>query len=228
MGKNIVAARKAKENKKYSLEEAVAFIKKNKFAKFDETLDISMPLGVDPKHSDQMVRGMVNLPAGTGKDVRVAVICKDDKIDAAKSAGADIAGGQSIIDEIKSGNINFDVCIATPDMMGFVGQVARVLGPKGLMPNPKLGTVTVDVDSAVRNAKSGQVEYRVDKCGIIHAGIGKLSFSDEDLLKNANEFINSVSKAKPSGVKGDYIKKIYLSSTMGVSLRINDSLYKQK
>lgn len=229
MGKNIETARNAiDKNKKYSLEEAVLLIKKNKFAKFDETLDISMPLGVDPKHSDQMVRGVVNLPAGTGKNVRVAVICKDDKIEIAKSAGADIAGGQSIIDDIKNGNINFDVCIATPDMMGFVGQVARILGPKGLMPNPKLGTVTVDIDNAVRNVKSGQVEYRVDKCGIIHAGIGKLSFSDEDLLKNANEFIYSITKAKPSGVKGDYIKKIYLSSTMGISLRINDSLYKQK
>ena len=228
MGKNIEAVRKAVDrNKKYSLKDAVSVIKKNKFAKFNETLDIAIPLGVDPKHSDQMVRGVVALPAGTGKDVKVAVICKDDKIEIAKAAGADIAGGESVISDIKSGNINFGVCIATPDMMGLVGQVARILGPKGLMPNPKLGTVAVDVSDAVRKAKSGQVEYRVDKTGIIHAGVGKLSFSDEDLLKNANEFINSIAKAKPSGARGEYIKKIYLSSTMGMSLRVDESPYKQ-
>jgi large subunit ribosomal protein L1 len=168
-----------------------------------------------------MVRGITSLPAGTGKDVRVAVICKDEKIEEAKAAGADIVGSVDVIEEIKSGKINFDVCIATPDMMGVVGQVAKVLGPKGLMPNPKLGTVTPDVATAVKNAKSGQVEFRVEKAGIIHAGIGKISFTEADLMKNAEVLINSVNKAKPSGAKGTYLKGIHLSSTMGPSLKVN-------
>jgi large subunit ribosomal protein L1 len=197
------------------------------FVKFDETLDIAINLGVDPRHSDQMVRGMVSLPAGTGKDVRVAVICKEDKVAEAKVAGADIAGSAEIIDNIKAGKIDFDICIATPDMMGVVGQVARVLGPKGLMPNPKLGTVTQDVATAVKNAKSGQVEYRVEKGGIIHAGIGKISFAVEDLLKNAKVFIDSVVKAKPAGAKGVYLKRIHLSSTMGPSLKVDLSTLSQ-
>lgn len=189
MGKKITDAKKSiDKTKQYALQEAISLAKSSCFVKFDETLDIAINLGVDPRHSDQMVRGMVSLPAGTGKDVRVAVICKEDKVAEAKAAGADIAGSVEIIDNIKAGKIDFDICIATPDMMGVVGQVARVLGPKGLMPNPKLGTVTQDVATAVKNAKSGQVEYRVEKGGIIHAGIGKISFAAEDLLKNAKVF----------------------------------------
>jgi large subunit ribosomal protein L1 len=229
MGKKIAAAKKAIEKtKEYSLQEAISLVKKSCFAKFDETLDIAINLGVDPRHSDQMVRGMVSLPAGTGKDVRVAVICKEDKVADAKAAGADIAGSTEIIDNIKAGKIDFDICISTPDMMGVVGQVARVLGPKGLMPNPKLGTtVTADITTAVKNAKSGQVEYRVEKAGIVHAGIGKISFADADLLKNAIAFIESVAKAKPAGAKGTYLKRIHVSSTMGPSLRVDLSTVSQ-
>jgi len=222
MGKKIAAAKKAIERtKEYSLQEAISLVKSSCFAKFDETLDIAINLGVDPRHSDQMVRGMVSLPAGTGKDVRVAVICKEDKVADAKAVGADIAGSTEIIDNIKAGKIDFDVCISTPDMMGVVGQVARILGPKGLMPNPKLGTVTADITTAVKNAKSGQVEYRVEKAGIVHAGIGKISFADADLLKNAVTFIESVVKAKPAGAKGTYLKRIHVSSTMSPSLRVD-------
>ncbi len=228
MGKKIVAAKKAIERtKEYSLQEAISLVKTSCFAKFDETLDIAINLGVDPRHSDQMVRGMVSLPAGTGKDVRVVVICKEDKVADAKAAGADLAGSTEIIDNIKAGKIDFDVCISTPDMMGVVGQVARVLGPKGLMPNPKLGTVTADITTAVKNAKSGQVEYRVEKAGIVHAGIGKISFTDADLLKNAMAFIESVTKAKPAAAKGTYLKRIHVSSTMGPSLRVDLSTVSQ-
>lgn len=228
MGKKIAAAKKLiDKTKEYALQEAISLVKTSHFAKFDETLDIAINLGVDPKHSDQMVRGMVSLPAGTGKDVRVAVICKEDKVAEAKAAGADIAGSTEIIEDIKAGKIDFDVCISTPDMMGIVGQVARVLGPKGLMPNPKLGTVTADVATAVKNAKSGQVEYRVEKSGIIHAGIGKISFADGDLLKNAKVFIESVVKAKPAGAKGAYLKRIHVSSTMGPSLKVDLSTVSQ-
>ena len=228
MGKKIVAAKKGVDKTKaYSLQEAIALVKTSHFAKFDETLDIAINLGVDPRHSDQMVRGMVSLPAGTGKDVRVAVICKDEKIAEAKAAGADIAGSTDIIDEIKAGKIDFDVCIATPDMMGVVGQVARVLGPKGWMPNPKRGAVTADGGTTGKNAKSGQVEYRVEKAGIVHAGIGKISFADEDLLKNAKVFIDSVAKAKPAGAKGTYLKGIHVSSTMGPSLKVDLSTVTQ-
>tara|TARA_B110000503_G_scaffold96090_1_gene144559 strand:- start:3631 stop:4317 length:687 start_codon:yes stop_codon:yes gene_type:complete len=222
MGKKITEIKKGLDRSKaYSLQEAVSFIKKNSFVKFDETLDIVIKLGVDPKHSDQMVRGMVSLPAGTGKDVKVAVICKDDKVAEANAAGADLAGSEAIIDDIKAGKINFDVCIATPDMMGVVGQVARILGPKGLMPNPKLGTVTADITMAVKNAKGGQVEYRVEKAGLVHAGVGKISFTEGDLLKNAKVFLDSVVKAKPNVLKGTYLKGVYLSSTMGPSLKVD-------
>ncbi len=222
MGKKIAAVKKELDlDKEYSLQDAISLMKKNTFVKFDETLEVAINLGVDPRHSDQMVRGMVSLPAGTGKDVKVVVVCKDDRIAEATSAGADLAGSDVIIDDIKAGNINFDVCIATPDMMGVVGQVARILGPKGLMPNPKLGTVTADIATAVKNAKGGQVEYRVEKAGIVHAGLGKLSFSESDLLKNAQTLLDSVVKAKPAGVKGAYLKKIYISSTMGPSLKVD-------
>lgn len=228
MGKKLTAIKKdLDQNKEYSLEEAISLLKKNSFTKFDETLDVAINLGVDPRHSDQMVRGMVSLPAGTGKDVRVAVICKDDKVAEATAAGADLAGSVIIIDDIKAGKIDFDVCIATPDMMGMVGQIARVLGPKGLMPNPKLGTVTADIATAVKNAKSGQVEYRVEKAGIVHVGVGKISFSESDLQKNAQTLIDSVLKAKPSGVKGAYLKKIHVSSTMGPSLKVDISTISQ-
>lgn len=204
-----------------SLTEGIAVLKSVAYTKFDSTLEVIMRLGVDPRHSDQMVRGVVSMPAGTGKVMRVAVICKDDKIDEAKEAGADIAGSTEIIDDIKAGKIEFDICIATPNMMPVIGSVARILGPKGLMPNPKLGTVTTDIVTAVKNAKSGQVEYRVEKAGIIHAGVGKLSFSTQDLLNNVSTLISAVIKAKPSGAKGNYLKAVYLSSTMGPSVKID-------
>ncbi len=224
MGKKLVAVKKdLDQTKLYSLQEAIATLKKVKFARFNESLEVAINLGVDPRHSDQMVRGIVSLPAGTGKNVRVAVICKDEKVDEAKKAGADLAGSLVLIDDIKAGKVDFDVCIATPDMMGIVGQVARVLGPKGLMPNPKLGTVTADIATAVKNAKSGQVEFRVEKAGIVHAGLGKVSFSEADLLKNVQALIGSVVKAKPAGAKGTYLKKVHLSSTMGPSLQVDIS-----
>lgn len=207
--------------KQYSLEESIILIKRSSYAKFNETIDIAINLGVDTRHSDQMVRGVTFLPAGTGKDVKVAVICKEDKKNEAKEAGADIVDSTEIINNIKAGRINFDICISTPDMMGLVGQVARILGPKGLMPNPKLGTVSMDIKTAIKNAKSGRVEYRVEKAGIVHAGIGKISFSDSDLLKNVKAFIESVINAKPSGTKGIYLKKIHMSSTMGPSFRVD-------
>ncbi|WCR56679.1 50S ribosomal protein L1 [Rickettsia asembonensis] len=221
-GKKIREAReKVKSDTLYNLTNAVERLKSVSYVKFDPTLEIVMKLGIDPRHSDQMVRGVVNLPAGTGKTIRVAVICKEEREEEAKSAGADLVSSTNIIDEIKAGRINFDVCIATPDMMAVIGSVARILGPKGLMPNPKLGTVTLDIKNAIKNAKSGQVEYRAEKAGIIHAGLGKLSFSDQDLLKNLNAFIEAVIKAKPAGLKGSYLKAMYLSSTMGASVQID-------
>ncbi len=220
-GKKIKEARKqVDQDKVYDIPEAITLLKKVSFTKFDQTMEIVMKLGVDPKHSDQMVRGVSVLPAGTGKDVKVAVICKDEKVKEAMDAGADIAGSTEIIDDIKAGKINYDIYIATPDMMGLVGQVARILGPKGKMPNPKTGTVTLDVKTAVKNAKSGQVEFRVEKAGIVHAGIGKLSFVDTDLQKNIDTIISAVVKAKPSGAKGTYLKGLYLTTTMGPSVRV--------
>lgn len=220
-GKNIRNARAKIEDKSYAVNAAIGELKQLSFTKFDQTLEVVLKLGVDPRHSDQMVRGVVSLPAGTGKTVRVAVICKDEKIAEAKAAGADLTGSAELIEDIKAGKINFDICIATPDMMGLIGQVARVLGPKGLMPNPKLGTVTTDITTAVKNAKSGQVEFRVEKAGIIHAGVGKLSFEVDDLVKNVNSLVSAVVKAKPSGAKGTYLKAVYLSSTMGPALRLD-------
>jgi len=224
-GKKLRSARtKVDPSKLYNLEGGIELIKSLTYTNFDETLEIVMKLGVDPRHSDQMVRGVVSMPSGTGKSTRVAVICKDEKITEAKEAGADILGSSDIIDSIKAGKIDFDVCIATPDMMGVIGQVARILGPKGLMPNPKLGTVTNDLKTAIRNAKNGQVEFRVEKAGIIHAGIGKVSFNINDLLMNAQALISAVIDAKPSGAKGMYLKAMYLSSTMGPSVKIDSSL----
>ena len=220
-GKKIKAARKKVEDREYAVDEGIALLQDTSDTKFVQTLEFIMNLGVDPKHSDQQVRGVVAMPAGTGKSVRVAVICKEDKEAAAKEAGADMVGANEIIEEIKAGKINFDVCIATPDMMGAIGQVARVLGPKGLMPNPKLGTVTADVATAVKNAKSGQVEFRVEKAGIIHAGVGKLSFTKDDLVKNVKALVSAVLKAKPAGAKGTYLKSLYMTSTMGPSVRVD-------
>lgn len=221
-GKNIRNARKDIDpNKHYEAEEAIKILQKSAFTKFDQTLEVALNLGVDPRHSDQMVRGMVSLPAGTGKDVRVAVFCKEEKADIAKNAGADLVGSTDLVDSIRSGKIEFDVCIATPDMMATIGQVAKILGPKGLMPNPKLGTVTTDIETAVKNAKSGQVEYRVEKAGIVHVGIGKLSFKSADLLENLKTLIGAISKAKPSGAKGTFMKQLTLTSTMGPSLRVD-------
>ncbi|MBZ7987149.1 50S ribosomal protein L1 [Campylobacter canadensis] len=206
--------------KEYNLQEGVEVVKKLASAKFDETVEIALKLNVDPRHADQMVRGSVVLPAGTGKKVRVAVIAKDVKADEAKKAGADIVGDDDLIEEIQKGNMNFDVLIATPNLMGLVGKVGRILGPKGLMPNPKTGTVTMDVAQAVNNAKSGQVNFRVDKQGNIHAGLGKVSFSKEQLLDNISTFVKAINKHKPAAAKGRYIKSAALSLTMSPSLKL--------
>ena len=206
--------KKVDSEKNYSLEEAVSTVKTLSSAKFDETVEIALKLNVDPKYADQMVRGSVVLPSGTGKVVRVAVIAKDIKADEAKNAGADIVGDDDLVEEIQKGNINFDVLIATPNLMGLVGKVGRILGPKGLMPNPKTGTVTMDVAQAVKNAKGGQVNFRVDKQGNIHAGIGKVSFSKEEIMANLTTFIKEINKHKPATAKGRYVKNAALSLTM--------------
>ncbi len=206
-----------------ALADAVKLIKARATAKFDETIEVAMNLNVDTTQSDQQVRGMIALPHGTGKSVRVAVFAKGDKVDAAKKAGADVVGADDLVEEILKGNINFERCIATPDMMGAVGKVAKILGPRGLMPNPKLGTVTPDVEKAVKAAKAGQIEYRAEKAGIVHAGVGKASFAEDKILENVKAFINAVAKAKPAGVKGTYINKISLSSTMGPGVKVDIS-----
>lgn len=205
----------------YGLDEAVKLLKDNAKAKFDETIELSMNLGVDPRHSDQMVRGVVSLPKGTGKAVRVAVFAKGDKADEAQAAGADVVGADDLAEKVEKGEIDFERVIATPDMMPVVGKLGKVLGPKGLMPNPKLGTVTPDVTKAVQDAKGGQVEYRVEKAGIIHVGIGKASFSEGDIAENICSLVDAVNKAKPSGAKGTYIKKISVSSTMGPGIKLD-------
>ena len=205
----------------YELDAAVRLLKDNAKAKFDETIEISMNLGVDPRHSDQMVRGVVSLPKGTGKAVRVAVFARGDKADEAQSAGADVVGADDLAEKVEKGEIDFERVIATPDMMPVVGKLGKVLGPKGLMPNPKLGTVTPDVAKAVQDAKGGQVEYRVEKAGIIHVGIGKASFSEGDIAENICSLVDAVNKAKPSGAKGTYIKKISVSSTMGPGIKLD-------
>lgn len=204
-----------------ALADAVKLVKQNAVAKFDETIEIAMNLNIDVTQADQQVRGMISLPHGTGKTVRVAVFAKGDKAELARKAGADVVGDDDLAEEIAKGNINFDRCIATPDMMGLVGKVGKILGPRGLMPNPKLGTVTPNVEQAVKAAKAGQIEYRAEKAGIVHAGIGKASFDEAKLLANAKAFVQAVSKAKPAGVKGTYINKISLSSTMGVGVKID-------
>lgn len=214
------AAAKVEQGKAYALKDAVALLKEGK-TKFDQTVDVSINLGVDATQSDQMVRGVVPMPHGLGKQVRVAVFAKADKADAAKKAGADLVGADELVEAINKGEMNFDVCIATPDMMGTVGKVAKILGPRGLMPNPKLGTVTPDVEKAVKAAKAGQVEFKIEKAGIIHAGVGKVSFDEKAITENVISFISAVSRAKPSGVKGAYIKKISLSSTMGPGITLD-------
>ena len=207
--------------KAYTLSEAVSLVKSNATSKFDETIDIAVNLGVDPKYADQMVRGMVNLPSGTGKDVRVAVFAKDAKADEARAAGADFVGAEDLMDKIQGGFMDFDRVIASPDMMAVVGRLGKVLGPRGLMPNPKVGTVTPNVAQAVKDAKSGSVEFRVEKAGIIHAGIGKASFSQADIEKNVKAFLEALVKARPSGAKGTFVRKISLSSTMGAGVIID-------
>ena len=207
----------------YAVDEALALVKQNATSKFDETVEVALNLGVDPRHADQMVRGVVNLPKGTGKTVRVAVFAKGAKADEAKAAGADVVGAEDLMETVQGGQIDFDRVIATPDMMGVVGRLGKVLGPKGLMPNPKLGTVTMDVTKAVTDAKSGQVEFRVEKAGIIHAGIGKASFAPEDLKANFDGFMDAIVKAKPTGAKGKYVKKIAVSSTMGPGVKIDST-----
>ena len=209
------------ENRNYALAEAVACVKELKSAKFDESVEVALNLNVDPRHADQMIRGAVVLPNGTGKTVRVAVFAKGTKMDEAKAAGADIVGNDDLVEEIQAGNINFDVLIATPDCMGMVGKIGRILGPKGLMPNPKTGTVTMDVTKAVNDAKGGQVTYRVDKKGNMQAGVGKVSFSEEALLENIKAFIRAINKAKPSTAKGRYITNAAISLTMSPSVNVD-------
>jgi large subunit ribosomal protein L1 len=216
-----VLATAVDREKLYGVNEAIALARTNATAKFDETIEVALNLGVDPRHADQMVRGVVNLPKGTGKDVRVAVFARGAKADEATAAGAEIVGAEDLLEIIQGGTVDFDRCIATPDMMGIVGRLGKVLGPKGLMPNPKLGTVTMNVAQAVKDAKSGQVEYRVEKAGIIHSGIGKASFPAEDLRANFDALLDAIVKAKPSGAKGKYLKKIALSSSMGPGIKID-------
>ena len=216
---------KVEESKIYDLADALTIIQESSNSKFDETIDISLNLNIDPSQSDQSVRGMINLPNGIGKDIRVAVFAKGEKIDEAKSAGADIVGSEELIEEISSGKIDFDRCISTPEMMPTVGKLGQVLGPKGLMPNPKLGTVTNDVKSAVELAKSGSIEFRAEKSGIVHAGIGKMSFSKDALHQNILEFVNAVKKEKPNTAKGSFLKKVSLSSSMGVGLNIDTGVF---
>ncbi|MFP7572335.1 50S ribosomal protein L1 [Marivita sp. S2033] len=226
LGKRTRAAREAFEGKEdVTVQEAVALIKANANAKFDETIEIAMNLGVDPRHADQMVRGVVGLPNGTGKTVRVAVFARGPKADEAKEAGADIVGAEDLMETVQGGTIEFDRCIATPDMMPIVGRLGKVLGPRNLMPNPKVGTVTMDVKEAVEAAKGGQVQFKAEKAGVVHAGVGKVSFDEAKLVENIRAFVDAVAKAKPTGSKGTYMKKIALSSTMGpgVSVSVDDA-----
>jgi len=221
-GKRTKAAREAFAGKELvTIEEAVSLVKSNATAKFDETVEIAMQLGVDPRHADQMVRGVVTLPNGTGKTVRVAVFARDAKADEAKAAGADIVGAEDLMETVQGGTIEFDRCIATPDMMPIVGRLGKVLGPRNLMPNPKVGTVTMDVEAAVKAAKGGEVQFKAEKAGVVHAGLGKASFGEAQLVENVRAFVDAVVKAKPSGAKGAYMKKIALSSTMGPGVTIS-------
>ena len=219
--KQKMLADKIDAEKFYGFDEALGVLKEVASKKFDETVEVAMNLGVDPRHADQMVRGMVSLPAGTGKEIKVAVFARGDKADEATKAGADRVGAEDLMEDMQAGNIDYDRVIATPDMMGVVGRLGKVLGPKGLMPNPKLGTVTPNVAQAVKDAKGGQVEFRVEKQGIIHSGIGKVSFTDAQLKDNFTAFVDAIVKAKPSGAKGKYVQKVALSSTMGPGLKVD-------
>ena len=223
-GKRMKAANASYDkNAFHSVSDAVKIIKDNAKVKFDETVELAINLGVDPRHADQMVRGVCNLPNGTGRSVRVAVFAKDAKADEAKAAGADVVGAEDLMEQIQAGDMPFEKVIATPDMMPLVGRLGKVLGPKGMMPNPKVGTVTMDVAKAVKDSKGGAVEFRVEKAGIIHAGVGKASFAQDKLAENVNAFLTSIQKARPSGAKGTFIKKITLSSTMGPGVKIDGS-----
>jgi large subunit ribosomal protein L1 len=221
-GKRLRAAYQAFDgNKAYPLGDAIRLVKANAKAKFDETVEIAMNLGIDPRHADQMVRGLVSLPNGTGKAVRVAVFARGPKAEEAQAAGADVVGAEDLAEKIQAGEINFDRCIATPDMMAVVGRLGKILGPRGLMPNPRLGTVTMDVRGAVQAAKAGQVEFRAEKAGIVHAGVGKASFEEQKLAENIRAFADAIQKAKPSGAKGTYVQRVALSSSMGPGVRVD-------
>jgi large subunit ribosomal protein L1 len=217
------AARAVDPGKTYPLPDAIALVQSISKAKFDETVEMSMNLGIDPRHADQMVRGLTSLPNGTGKTVRVGVFARGPKADEAQAAGADVVGAEDLAEKIQAGEINFDRCIATPDMMGVVGRLGKILGPRGLMPNPRLGTVTMDVRGAITAAKAGQVEFRAEKAGIIHAGIGKVSFETDKLLENARALADAIQKAKPTGAKGTYVRKVSVSSTMGPGVHVDIS-----
>jgi len=219
--KYLVDINKKIQNKDFDLGSAVSFFVDNKRSKFDETIEVSMNLGIDPRHADQMVRGVVSLPNGNGKEMRVAVFARDEKAKEATEAGADVIGAEDLAEDMQKGNLNYDRIIATPDLMGVVGRIGKILGPKGLMPNPKLGTVTADIKSAVEAAKSGQVQYRAEKNGIVQAGVGKVSFGADKLIENVNSFVDAVQRARPSGAKGTFIKKVSISSTMGVGINVN-------
>ncbi len=222
LGKRTTAAREAFSGKAdVTVEEAVALVKANAKAKFDETVEIALNLSVDPRHADQMVRGVVSLPNGTGKSVRVAVFARNEKADEAKAAGADIVGAEDLMETVQGGKIEFDRCIATPDMMPIVGRLGKILGPRNLMPNPRVGTVTMDVTAAVESAKGGEVQFKAEKAGVVHAGVGKASFDEGKLVENVKAFVTAVQKAKPTGAKGTYMKKIALSSTMGPGVSID-------
>lgn len=222
LGKRSRAAREAVAGKdNLSVEDAVALVKSNASAKFDETVEIALNLGVDPRHADQMVRGVIGLPNGTGKSVRVAVFARGAKAEEAQAAGADVVGAEDLMETVQGGTIDFDRCIATPDMMPIVGRLGKVLGPRNLMPNPKVGTVTMDVAEAVKNAKGGEVQFRAEKAGVVHAGVGKASFDEAKLVENVRAFVGAVAKARPAGAKGTYMKKIALSSTMGPGVTID-------
>ncbi len=224
--KRIAALRaKVDSNKLYTLEEAVALVKGNATAKFDETVEFAIGLGVDPRHADQMVRGLISLPHGTGKTLRVGVFARGPKAEEAQAAGAEVVGAEDLAEKIQAGEINFDRCIATPDMMALVGRLGKILGPRGLMPNPRLGTVTMDVKGAIEAAKSGQVEYRAERAGVVHAGVGKASFTEVQLAENVKALVDALQKARPSGAKGTYLKKASLSSTMGVGVRLDLSSF---
>jgi large subunit ribosomal protein L1 len=222
VGKRLNAAREGVDREKfYPLPEAVKVVKERAKAKFDETVEVAMNLGVDPKHADQMVRGVCTLPNGSGRTLRVAVFARGPKAEEAKAAGADVVGAEDLVEQVQGGTINFDRCIATPDLMGLVGRLGKVLGPRGLMPNPRVGTVTMDVTSAVKAAKGGAVEFRVEKAGIVQAGVGKASFSEQQLIENIKAFVDAVVRAKPPGAKGNYLNKVSLSSSQGVGVKVD-------